>query len=447
MKKFKKNENRINKDDFFIHMFIWTWIYIVILSVFIFVSINVEAASDNTTGYTDLYYPMEQDENQLFNNAVKDYFESDSDISNGYYLSWWWRDISTVKQYYVVVYSSEQDGQAQGFSGTGSHFNMGYNPVGFYAVSYDIYQHTVTKYSENYVSGNKLSSLPSSKYSQNASYISNYVVTTANINETVLNYSAPPFNYTGHSVAPSGLPDYFPNVSLQHTPTSPTFSSYTFTTYNSPTIDTSSVSSLLESLIDIVVYNFDYLLSNLLGILQNLFNNISALFSFLIDWIQYAVKALISNIVNFMSNIYDNIVSLFEPFFDMMHDLYLKFLVFVLKAQEFIDLFINPFDYDEFEEDLDNWEFKNRTDDLAHSFSDFVAIFSSAHEPQTYTFYIGWLQEMPDHSFREINLDQNLDWLNDLKPKYKPVLWVVTIVELFQFTTSHVSHFISGRFK
>ena len=141
----KINEKKtINKDDFFIHMFIWTWIYIVIFSVFIFFSINVKAASESTIGYTDLYYPMAQDENQLFNNAVKDYLESDSDISNGYYMAWWRRDITTVKQYYVVVYSSEQDGQAQGFSGTGSHFDMGYNPIGFYVVSYDIYQHTLT---------------------------------------------------------------------------------------------------------------------------------------------------------------------------------------------------------------------------------------------------------------------------------------------------------------
>lgn len=482
----KKERKKINKDDFFIHMFVWTWIYIIIISIFIFFSINVKAA-DNDFGLLPIrtpetieYFDLSEDSLGISAQAVFDYgHEFLCDTYN----------ISEDTEYFIVLYNVVYNSYLTGrwrfymkyvFSPT---FNASvYDDTNFLnqnmVFSGDIYgfgcdwQYGVSStlhYMQYGLESGSDITLYGSNHSvvtytdtvnqagiKSVSYVPVWIVSyfgediLSSNDKVVLTNSTgvePPFNYTGHATAPTGLPDYFPNINLQHTPTVPTFNSYTFTTYNSPTIDTSSVSSLLESLIDIVVYNFEYLLYNLLGMLQNLFNNITSLFDFLIAWIQYAVKALITNIVNFMQNIYENIVSLFEPFFDMMHDLYLKFLLFVLKAQDFIDLFINPFDYDEFEADLDNWEFKNRTDDLAHSFSDFVAIFSSAHEPETYTLYIGWLQEMPDHSFREINCDQNLDWLNDIKPKYKPVLWVVTLVELFQFITTHVSHFIGGKYK
>lgn len=486
MKKFKKNENSINKDNFFIHMFIWTWIYIVILSVFIFFSINVKAASDNLgklpirTPVTSAYFNLTEDALGISPQEVFDYghdflcntynIDEDTeyfivlgDVNYNSYLTGRWRFYMTyvfLPTFNGNVYDDTNYlNQTLTFSGTKYNFScdwqygvpstlnyMNYgtlngNDITLYGSDADSVQYST---SVNNVGTKSISYVPLwvVYYSGDGIYSTN-----DNLILTNLSTNPPPMSYTGHATAPNNLPDYFPDVDLSHTPTPPTINNYNFTTYTSPTIDTSSLESLVESLIDVVVYNFSYLLTNISGIVSNAINNISDFFDYVIDSIKFGFKSLIENIQNAVETFYNNLVSLFEPVFEIFNDLYVRLALFIYKVTDFIDLFIHPFNYDEFEQDFENWEFKQRTDELAHSFSDFVAVFSSAHEPETYTLYIGWLMEMPDHSFREVNCDQNLDWLNDLKPTYRPILWVITLIELFQFITTHVQSFISGRYE
>ena len=120
---------------------------------------------------------------------------------------------------------------------------------------------------------------------------------------------------TGHAVEPDFDSDTVIDSSLHPNikPTFPTFNTYNITNYTSPTIDTSSTDALLESLIDVVIYNASYLVSNIVGAIQNLWDNLSDLLEYLGDLLGYLFNKVINTIKQVADNLYQNFKDLFEP--------------------------------------------------------------------------------------------------------------------------------------
>ena len=104
---------------------------------------------------------------------------------------------------------------------------------------------------------------------------------------------------------------YIPNYDNTGTPTlppRPTINNYTWTTYNNPPIDTSTLDNLVESLIDVVSYNFTYLFTNLSGLFSNIIDNIKNFIDYIQDTLLYVGRSIQDSIKNAIDLIYDNLV-------------------------------------------------------------------------------------------------------------------------------------------
>lgn len=136
---------------------------------------------------------------------------------------------------------------------------------------------------------------------------------------------------TGHAVEPSYDSDTIIDSGLHPNlkPTFPTINNYSFTTYVTPTLDTSSLENIMKSVYDAVVYNGQYLAQNIGGAINNLTSNISNMFGYVSDLGSYLVQRIINTIKQTASNLFDNFKGLFEPvlnsfanFINMMNTLY-----------------------------------------------------------------------------------------------------------------------------
>lgn len=107
--------------------------------------------------------------------------------------------------------------------------------------------------------------------------------------------------------------DFGASISSSTLPSSPTYNTYNFTTYNPPSFDDSSVLDALSSIYDILIYTGEYLVTNIAGAIKTLGDNIVILGNYIGDLLKYLVRTIITNIQNGIQNLYENIVALFEP--------------------------------------------------------------------------------------------------------------------------------------
>lgn len=118
-------------------------------------------------------------------------------------------------------------------------------------------------------------------------------------------HASPPVDENGHYIddgSGNRIPKpNFPQIT-GHTPSAPQF----------PNIDTSSIESLLESLIDVVEYSISYVVGVISDTFSNLLSNLSSLFNFVVQSFYYAVNNIVGSIKDFASTLYNNFASLFE---------------------------------------------------------------------------------------------------------------------------------------
>lgn len=124
----------------------------------------------------------------------------------------------------------------------------------------------------------------------------------------------------GHATEPNPTTSFLGNnadfgasISSYTFPSVPTVSHYNPNTYNPPSIDNSSVTSLLESIIDLIQYNLTYIVNSIQGFVSSIITTIESYGQYVGSIIAYVGKAIITNIQYAIRNLYENIVSLFEP--------------------------------------------------------------------------------------------------------------------------------------
>ena len=247
---------------------------------------------------------------------------------------------------------------------------------------------------------------------------------------------------TGHATPPGTFDNPVVNSGSNHTlprevPESPTINNYSWTTYNSPSIDNSTVESLLESLIDIVSYIAGWLSTNLQGEFQNLISNITDLIQYIAETIQYYGGLIISNIQNAIETLYNNMVSLIEPIYEKISELQNKF-------EEFADLFINPFDEEEFDEQIENSSFFTNYNAIIDNCEEISEIFDYAEERDHFSLYISFENPFADSEHKIIASEINFDWLVPLRSVYRPFIWVCVLVELFVGGARVLTRIIGG---
>lgn len=260
-------------------------------------------------------------------------------------------------------------------------------------------------------------------------------------NGTVIFTNIQPVNIPlGHATQPINNPENIINGLDGHKiqkPTFPTINNYSWTTYNNPPIDTSTVETLLESIFDSMVYNFSYLFTNLGGLFANLINNIGDLIEFVVDSIYYAVNNIVSAIQDFATDFYNNMVSLFEPIAENIKTLREK-------IEEFADLFIHPFDEEEFEEQIENSSFMTNYHAIVDNCEVLEEIIDYAEERDHFSLYISFENPLDNSVHRIISSEISFDWLVPLRSVYRPFLWVCVLIELFVGGARVLTHALGG---
>lgn len=272
-----------------------------------------------------------------------------------------------------------------------------------------------------------------------------------NTNPYVLQiYEEPVTIPTGHATQPINNPNNIINDTNGHRipkPTKPTMTQYNWTTYITPQLDTTNIESLLESIFNANQYLFSYLFINLGGLFSNLINNVGDLFDYVVDSIYYAVNNIVSAIQDLATDFYNNMVSLFEPIAEVLNFLYESFNDWKEDFTNFADLFIHPFDEEEYEEQIQDCEFLMMYDTLMANCEDIQEIFDNAEERDYFSLYISFENPLADAQHRIISSEINFDWLVPLRSVYRPFLWVFTMFELFVGSMRLLGNIIGGKAK
>lgn len=245
--------------------------------------------------------------------------------------------------------------------------------------------------------------------------------------KVVFGFGNPTPPYTGHATAPEDFE--FPVYPTGHAkpdqvPSVPTINNYSWTTHNNPPIDTTNLESLIESLIDIVIYNFSYLFTNLAGLFANLISNIGGFIAYIGQLIEYYGNLIISNIQNAITTFYNNMVSLFDPVLDG---------IFYL---------IEPLDQEAAYDTFALTSFNTDLTAIQTNFNSFFGQFSNISEPSTY--------KIPIH-FENISMFSgvgvqylDLGWLDSVKTLLRAFLWCVTTYGLIAGIFDAIPNYING---
>lgn len=243
---------------------------------------------------------------------------------------------------------------------------------------------------------------------------------------------------TGHATEPINDPDNFIKDGqghiIGHKPTQPTPTTYTPPTYTPPTLDNSSTEALLESIWDMLSYGFVYVVTVIVGAIQNLASNIWDFIKFIVESIEYGFNKIIKSIQDFATDFYNNMVSLFEPTLNDITD--------------GIHFFTEPWSQEQFETRLSESEFYTSITTIQTNTTSFYNAMSSIEEPDHFTLHYstGFHPdiEVGGNVIPTIEGEISFDWLYPLRNIYRPILWVICVYQMFEYGCSSLSGALLG---
>lgn len=376
-----------------------------------------------TANAEEPYFPMGQNDNGNIPQDLMDYLETYLDSENNFIFIAPWGN-----GYYWYAYVPKGNGDINTFGEINSNgyqfrlYTTSSIAYGGYiwwvnGESWGVWD-TGFQYINN---GNPFNS---SLYDTSMSYVSNFRIYTNNTEnaDVVLNYgSSDPIISVGTAVLPptAFIPEYLTgDTPPQNVPPEYTTTDYTWTT--APQFDGSTVINGIQS----IKNTLEWLSSNLHEELANLIDNIKGLATYIGKTIQYYGNAIIETINNAIQNFYDNMKALVEPIYTTLENLYNGFL-------EFADLFIHPFDEEEFEDQIENCQLISQYNELMDNADDIRAIFNNAEERDYFVLYIDFENPFADSEHKIIHSEISFTWLKNYRSTYRPFLWVFTMMECF----------------
>lgn len=224
------------------------------------------------------------------------------------------------------------------------------------------------------------------------------------------------------------LPEY-PAGSNAPTQVPPTYTPTDYQWTTPPAFDGSTLENAISSLNDRV----KWLADNLHLELKNLTDNGKHFVEYIGKTLQYYGNAILQTLNNFIQNFYDNMKNLIEPIYT--------------KISEFADLFINPFDEEEFENQIDNCQLITQYNELLENCEVLQQIFNETSEPDSFILYIDFEDPFADSEHKIIHGEINFNWLVPLRPVYRPFLQVFVLIECFVGGFRILGNIIGGKAK
>ena len=173
------------------------------------------------------------------------------------------------------------------------------------------------------------------------------------------------------------------------------------------------------------------------GPFKCLSSNLQNSIQYIGDCIEALGKSIIKNIQNAMTNLYQNFVSLLEPIVSNIAEINQK-------ITEFADLFIHPFDSEEFEEQIENSSFFTNYHAIVDNCEVLTEIIEYAEERDHFSLYISFENPLDNSVHRIISSEISFDWLVPLRSVYRPFLWVCVLIELFVGGARVLTHALGG---
>lgn len=209
----------------------------------------------------------------------------------------------------------------------------------------------------------------------------------------------------------------------------PDIDDYIPTQPTAPTFDNSSLESMVQSLYNWLVWEYNAITSTIKGLIK-----------YLGDTITYSLQKVIDNIKNAIKNFYDNMKSLFEPLLNGLAEIGQSIKETIENIGLLLEAFFAPFDEEQFKEAYQNCDFINAVDGVNDSIEEFKHAFTYAEERDYYKLYLGFMMDG-----YTVNYDLDFSWLYPLRQYYRPIIWAVVIYEFFVYLCSQLSDYLQGR--
>lgn len=353
--------------------FFWIFSFIIIIFIMCFRS---HAASDQD------YFPMEQNKNGHFSQAVIDAISSKYDDENYYifvmYIDYNYRVIRYPKSEKTNgMICGEKSNNLQNFS----LYMVGSINVQAWGFQYGYGQIL----NEVYYGSNPLGyfqNLPSSNYNSNYDYISNYKVFTNNTSSKllVLNYDEQPeYSDPDNDTYPENfeqpkLSDYIDESTI-------------------PSFDNTDIPSSIGSLYNILRWSYGYL--------------IPGLGNYIVDSINWGFQKIINNFRNVINSLQDAIEDFISPITSSLSDI-----------KDFFDYITEPLDLDEIETALNSsttYSLVNVASSLINTYQNY---FDSITAPSSLSFHVPYTI-LTKTGF----VDFDFSWYADIRDSVLP--WIV----------------------
>ena len=386
------------------------------------------------------YFPMYQNKNGHFSDELKQNIANRFDSTNNYILVYYYNynPNSGYGRYYYnyLVFPKSAQGMWYGEKFTNleqwSLYSVGQTNFlqgGFYCDRR--YPNNIDGVSSSNNVAQWMQGMPSSNYNSSIDYVSNFQIYTDNTSakQIVLLYddgvSIPDGDTAREDTPKPNIDDYIPDWS------------------NSPSFDNSSIENAIESVFDTVIW---------LG--NNIKDSITGLGGYIVDSVLWGlqriintirdkideIKTAISNVITSINGVLTSIGNAITSFKQSMENL-------KTTVENVADLFIHPFDEEEFEEQMQDCELINQYNELIENCETIQEIFDYSEERDRYSIYIDFENPFADSNHKIIHSEINFDWLVPLRSVYRPFLWVFTLLECFVGGMRILGNIIGGKAK
>lgn len=241
----------------------------------------------------------------------------------------------------------------------------------------------------------------------------------SNNDNLVLEFNDVPIVDQGHATPPDLTSD---NIGSDK----PDIDDYIPTLPNKPSIDNSSLESLVESLIDLLDWQFSYLTGVLKGLIK-----------YLGDTITYSLQKVIDNIKNAIQNFYDNMKSLFEPLLNAINEA----LSSISSGIEYIK---EPLSGTAIYDNLSGTGIMTNYNSIVTAVNTFKDSFTNLNEPSTFTIPIH-LEDLPSSMFGDLTTQYiDLSVINSVKPILRTFVWALVTYGLIITIFDSIANYING---
>lgn len=415
----------------------FTWAFIILVCIFIIFTSPVKAAESQKKlpyDYSWNYYAIPETTLNIALSHASNYFDTSEDnvivfwyeIGNG---SWLYQ--FCVAQVDDVTYTSGYNYDTADLTVNNITLHFSHSAIGFTDGNslVDPGNQNYSPSSYTFFGSNAVLVQPTGPITQTYTHMPLYGTVVLDDQLIIGTPEDNPVIDTGHATEPINDPDNFINGIDGHPiakPDPPTITPFTPPVPQFPSIDTSTIETLLESLIDVTLYGIEYLTGILTGFFSNFLSNLTNLFNFLIDSLNYAINKIIKSIQDLATDFYNNMVSLFEPMF---------------QALEYIS---QPISGTVIYDNLSNTGIISNYNSIVTDLNAFKDSFDNLSEPATYSIPIH-LENLPSSYFGNLSTQYiDLSVINPVKSIIRTFIWALVTYGLIITIFDSIANYING---